>query len=294
MRVPTISTYGRLERGLAISLGRVVDLQSQLASGTRINKLSDDPVGAAAGLRLRTQEASFAAYERAADDATAVLATTDNALQGASTMLAQVRQLAVSGNSGALDPNARSAIADQIGNLRLQLLDVANTQHLGRAIFGGHKAAAVDPATGTFVGDNGAISRQVSPSVTVDVNSGGAAVFGFDAGPGQDLFAVLGQLETAVRSGDPAALAAGQDALALRTSSVTAALGKVGANQNRITAAQDLGRSVVDGLVAQRSAIEDTDLAQTILRLQAAENGYSAALGAVARADLPSLANFLR
>lgn len=295
VRVPTLTTYGRLERGLGTSLSRVQDLQSQLASGSRIGRLSDDPVGASTGLALRAQEASWAAYDRTAGDATAILGTTDNALQGASTLLQQVRQLAVSGNSGALNPTARSAVADQIANLRQQLVDVANTQHLGRAVFGGHKAVAVSATAGVygFAGDAGAMNRQVSPSVTVDVNADGNAIFGFDADAGQDLFSVLGRLEDAVRSGDPAALATGQTELSTRTASVTAALGQVGAAQNRITAAQDLGRSVVDGLVRQRSDIEDVDLAQTVLRLQAAQNGYSAALGAVARADLPSLANFL-
>ena len=297
LRVPTSTTYSRMERGLAVSLSRVQQLQGQLSSGTRIGKLSDDAVGAATGLRLRAQEADQAAYARTAEDAQAALAITDTALQGASTLLASARQLAVAGTNDALNGASRAALADQIANLREQLGDVANTQHLGRAVFGGHRATAVTgtgtPPTYSYVGDEGVVTRQLSPSVTMPVNLDGRDVFGFAAGPGQDLFATLTSLETAVRAGDKPAMAAAQGQLVVRTADVTEALGKVGALTNRVTALVDAGTSTLDRLTEQRAQVEDIDLAATILRLQAAENGYSAALGAVARADLPSLANFL-
>lgn len=297
LRVPTSTTYSRLERGLAVSLDRVQRLQGQLASQSRIDKLSDDPVGAATGMRLRAQEAGLASYRRSAEDATAVLGTTDQALQEASRLLREARSLAVSGVNGAHDAIGRAAIADQIAGLREDLGRVANTQHLGRAVFGGHRAAAVSstgtPPTYSYAGDSGTVSRQVSPAVTLGVNVDGRAVFGL-GGPDPSVFQVLTDLEAAVRTGNGPATQSAQAALAVRTGAVSTALGQVGAMQNRVQAATEQGETVLESLVEQRSAIEDVDLAATIIRLRAAENGYEAALGAVARADLPSLANFLR
>ncbi len=54
-----------------------------------------------------------------------------------------------------------------------------------------------------------------------------------------------------------------------------------------------LGRNVVTEVRHQRSQVEDIDFAATMLRLRAAI-GYQAALGAIAKADMPSLASFLR
>ena len=300
LRVPTSTTYGRLERGLAVSLSRVQTLQGQLASQSRISKLSDDPVGAATGLRLRSQETDWAAYSRTADDATAALGTTDGALQTTSTLLRRINELAISAANGALDGSSRAALGAEIGSLRDQLVDVANTDHLGRAVFGGHRTSAVSadrstsPPTFAYAGDGGTVSRQVSPSVTLAVNMDGRALFGFDGAAGSDLFSTLTDLEAAVRSGSTVDVTAGQQRLRAHTVRITNALGQVGAAQNRVASAVQLGTTVSDRLVEQRSAVEDVDLAATILRLQAAENGYSAALGAVARADLPSLADFLR
>jgi len=299
LRVPTSTTYSRLERGLAVSLNRVQVLQGQLGSQSRISKLSDDPVGAATGLALRAQETDWAAYGRSADDATAVLGTTDGALQTASTLLQQVNELSVTAVNGALDSTSRAALASQIAALRDQLVDTANTPHLGRAVFGGHRALAVDedttttPPTYTYAGDAGVVTRQVAPSVTLPVNLDGAALFGFDGAAGTDVFSRLSALETAVRSGDMTGIAANQQELQAHTTRITNALGQIGAAENRVESATQLGTTVLDRLTEQRSAVEDIDLAATIMRLQAAENGYNAALGAVAKADLPSLANFL-
>jgi flagellar hook-associated protein 3 FlgL len=293
LRVPTSTTYSRLERGLAVSLTRVQQLQGELSGGSKITKFSDDAVGAAAGLRIRAEEADIAAYGRSGDDAQAALGMTDTALQSALDLLSMARQLSISGSNGALDPSARAALGEQIANVRNELADVANTQHLGRAVFGGHKATAVGaPPTYAYTGDSGIVSRQLSPSLTMPINLDGQDVFGFSGG-GPDVFQVLTQLEQSVRSGDKAGNASGQAALATRTDAVTTALGQVGAMVNRVTVATDVGVTVLDRLTDQRSQIEDVDLAATILRLQAAQNGYTAALGAVAKANLPSLANFL-
>ena len=300
VRVPTASTYSRLERGLALGLSRLQRLQGELSSQSRIAKLSDDPVGAATGLRLRAQEADWAAYRRTADDATATLGTTDRALQTTSSLLRRVKELSVNAANGALDSTARAALGAELQALRDQLVGIGNTQHLGRAVFGGHRAGAVtedrgtSPPTYAYAGDSGIVSRQVSPTVTLAVNLDGATLFGFAAGAGADLFSCLARLEAATRSGDRAGISAGQDELQVHTERITNALGQIGTAQNRVESANELGASVVDRLVEQRSQVEDIDLAATVMRLQSAENAYSAALGAVARADLPSLANFLR
>src|SRR4051794_19183503 len=143
MRISSSSFYLSLSSGLNDSLGRVQDLQQELASGHRISKYSDDAVGAAAALRLRSQESDWEAYQRSAEDASSALGTTDGALQTMSTVLRRVHDLSINAVNGALGDEERSAIAAEISDLRDQLKDVANTRHLGRAVFGGFGASAV-------------------------------------------------------------------------------------------------------------------------------------------------------
>ncbi len=72
------------------------------------------------------------------------------------------------------------------------------------------------------------------------------------------------------------------------------ALSRTGATTNQVTSAQDAGSSAVMGLAARRSELEDVDVAEAVLQLKSAEAGYQAALGAAAKANLPTLAEFLR
>lgn len=292
MRVSTAGHYSRLTHGLGGSLAQVQKLQEQVASGQKIGRLSDDPVGATTGLRLRGEETDWAAYQRSADDALAALGSADAALQRSSSLLRRAQELAVSGVNGAYGPAERAALAEEVAQVRDQLVDTANSKHLGRAVFGGHQAVAWDRESGGWRGDPGApVSRQVSPAVTVQVNIDGREVFG---NGGDTVFAVLTELEAALRDGNNAGMAAAQDRLRVRFEAVTTALGKVGATTNRVTAAVDLGQQVLDQVRAHRSRVEDVDMAEAIMKLNNASTGYQAALAAAARADLPSLANFLR
>lgn len=300
LRVPTSSLYTRLAGGLGASLSRVQQLQSQVSSGQRITKLSDDPIGATTGLRLRAQETDWGAYQRTADDASAILGTADAALQSATNLISKVKNLAISAMNGAYGPSERKAISEEIGQVHDQLVDVANTQYLGRAVFGGHNAVAI--RKDTLAGPRGAdwpwssntaapVSRQISPAVTIDANIDGIGVFG----QGDDsVFAVLKQLQSDVASGVSSGIVAGQGLLDARFDAVTRTLGEVGALQNRIEAATELGSNILSQVRSQRSQVEDIDLAEAMMRLNAAATGYQASLAAIAKGDLPSLASFLR
>lgn len=298
MRVTSTSLFTTLESGLNTSLAQVQSVQAQLATGKRINDFSDDPAGAVAALRMRSEESSWTSYQRTADDAKSWLSTADSALQSTSDIVHQIQSLAVSAVNGAASPTSRAAIAAQISQLRSQLVDLGNTQYMGRGIFAGFADTALtaDPATGavSFTGDNGQVLRQIGPDVTVQANVDGKSVFGFDGAPGSDLFSTLDSLVTAVQTGNTAAITTAQTALDGHATRVSQVLGTVGATTNRIDAATNLGTATVSALQQQRSQLEDVDIAKAILQLNMAQTGYQAALGAAAKANLPSLADFLR
>ncbi len=105
---------------------------------------------------------------------------------------------------------------------------------------------------------------------------------------------MLDRLAASVTSGDRAALAQGQRDLDTRFTGVLGALGSVGATTNAVEATRARGEQFVAQITAERSEIEDLDLAEAVLQLSDARTAYEAALGAVAKADVPSLAEFLR
>ena len=300
MRVTPTTMFLTVGSGLQESIGRLQDAQEKLSSGKRINRFSDSPTDAATVLGLAARQRDWDAFTKAADDATGWLNTQDQALQSASSLLQRARELALSAGNGANSDTARASIAAELDSLKDELATLANTSYMGRSVFGGFKAAAVSQDTSgrwTWAGGTSgdAVNRRVAPEVTVRVNLDGNATFGFAAGAGQDVFAVLGRLATDVRAGNTAAVnGADLTDLDSRMADVNNGLATVGARANQVDAAQTIGQQRVDTLKQHRSSLEDADIPQSVMDLQLAQSGYQAVLGATARLTMPSLVDWLK
>jgi flagellar hook-associated protein 3 FlgL len=295
MRVTSTTTYLTMREGLGTALSAVADAQAELSSGKRINQLSDAPADAVSVQRYSTQMSDIAAFRTAANDGLKWADTADGALQSISSMLQRVRTLATSAVNGTLNTTARAAIADEVTSLRDQVADVANTKIGNRGLFSGFQDTAVAQVNGTwtYVGDAGAVRRQIGATTSVAVNVTGDDAFGFNAGAGKDLFATLDQLATAIRSGNTNAIATASDQLSARSDDISQSLGTLGAVQNRIQSQLDLGQSTLTELTKQKSDLADIDIAEATLRMQMTSTAYQAALAAASKANLPSLAEFL-
>jgi flagellar hook-associated protein 3 FlgL len=297
MRVSSLSQYLTTSQGLGSALERFQREQAKVSSGKAITRWSDDPAAATSAERYRAEEADWSTYQRSGTDAQAWLSSADGALQSMSSIMIRVKQLAVSASSGSQTATSRAAIADEVEQLRNELRDLGNSTHLGRSLFGGFASSALATDSAgvvSYTGDGGSVQRQVSPTVTVAVNVDAKDVFGFGAGAGQDVFSQLTDLANAARSGSTAALATAQGVLEARHADVLKGLSVIGAVTNRVEVAQASGSAALQDLAGRRSQLEDVDLADAVMKLSSAQAGYTAALGAASRANLPSLADFLR
>ena len=68
MRVTTNMAVNNLVRNLDRSYGRMVKFQQQLSSGSRINRLSDDPAAVERSLALRTELRNMEQFQKNIDD----------------------------------------------------------------------------------------------------------------------------------------------------------------------------------------------------------------------------------
>ena len=244
-------------------------------------------------MRYRSEMATVNQYTRNANDGIAWLGAADGALQGTTTQLQQVRDLALQGVSAgaAGSPEARESLATEIDNIRKSVIAIANTRYLDRPIFGGTTTGvnAFDE-TGTYVGDDGAVMRTVGDDNRVQVNTSGPSAFGTGT---DQVFAILADIADHLRN-DPAALS--DDLLRVDTAQATLqkAMAGVGARFNQVSAAQEAATNRVQDLTGQLSDVEDIDLAKTITDMQLQQSAYQVALAAAAKVVQPSLVDFLR
>ena len=275
------------------SLSRLAKLQEQLSTGRVLNRPSDSPTDTTSAMRIRSSIADVKQYGRNAQDGNGWLTALDSALSSASDQLMRARDLALQGaNEGVAGQTVRDALAAEVDQIRAGLITTANSDYLGRPVFGGVTAgvAAYD-ASGAYVGTPGAVNRTIADGTTVRVDVDGAAAFG---PAGDSVFDHLAALSTALRSGDQAGIDAGVAALDADRNRLTTTQTEVGSRQIRVEAAIRAAGDIELDLTTSLSAVENADLPKTVVDLQMQQIAYQASLGATARVMQPSLLDFLR
>lgn len=180
-----ISTATVFETGVNTLQQRQSELnkaQTQLTSGKRINKLSDDPSASARAERARAAEVRAEVDQRAIDASRAALSQVEGAYGDATELLQQARELLVAAGNSSYGPNERRAIAQQLNGIRAQLLQVANRgDGAGGYLLSGQGSSGapfVDAPGGvTYVAAEGAAQTASSESLPLSADGGAAYLF---------------------------------------------------------------------------------------------------------------------
>lgn len=294
MRVTHSLIANTVIRNINRNLYRLNKYQDMLSSGAAINKPSDDPVKITRIMGYATSLQQNEQYQRNLDAAESWINTTEDALAGMNDVLQRARELAVSGADGTKPAEARQAIAMEIDELINVLVQLGNTSLGGRYIFAGHKTTTVpferNPAGDViYHGDQGAITWEIAPSVTINGNIAGQSLL-----VDTEIFRHLEDLVAGLNTNDSEAI---NQALGALSDSIDvildkrAALGAIGKGleitKNKTTL-EELN------LTKLRSQLEDIDFAETIMHFSTMDTLYRASLSAGVRIMVPSLIDFLR
>lgn len=276
INLSTGAFYERATRQIGSLRERANELQTQIGSGERLSRSSDDPVAAARMRTLDRRERLSQIDQLNSDRAMDDLQLTDEALGSLTDIVARAKELAMQAANGSLGAEQRQLLQAEIDGLRESTLMIANSRSgAGQALFGGQSASLAYQDSGSgpvYVGTATAESVGIGDGQKVTRAVTGPEVFSFALnGTSTDLFAVLGSLSAALQ--DPTAdhTAAGQAAMAgldAGLEKVTTAQTIVGARMGWIEIIDN--RRVLTGeLVAdERQAIGGADLATTMTRLQ--------------------------
>lgn len=286
------------QRNLQNNKALLDKIQEQGTSRQAINRPSDDPVGTAKSLQVRSAQAATAQYGRNIDDGNGWLGTVDTTLTATTNIMNRIRDLTVQGaNDGSLSPTAKQAIATELDSLKGQLLTQANANYLGRPVFAGNTTTGVafDPTTYAYDGDGSSVQRRVDANTLVRVDADGAAVFGtVNANPTLDtsVFTLIDNIVNDLNTGTN--IGARLTEIDTRMEAIRGQQAVTGTNQTMLARAEDANASRTVSLETQRSSVEDVDLAKVILDLQTQQTTYQASLAITAKVLQPSLMDFLR
>jgi flagellar hook-associated protein 3 FlgL len=302
-RVTQLMISGSMLDQLNQSFDRMSTTQEELSSGKRINVPSDDPYGTSVVLSLNGQLGALSAYASQVSDGTAWTQAAQTSLTNITNVVQRARELTVEAANGTNTQSNLTASAAEVDQLIASVEQEANTSYNGQYIFAGttnvapYQSAMGDVYQGNS-GTAGAITRQIGPGTSVQVNADLASVLGNGSGgpggPDGKLLDTLRTISADMKSGNTSGLAnVDLGRLDTNLSSLTQLQASVGAVTDRLA----LASTRLQGLqLADTQALSDTqdaDMAQTEINYSTQQAAYQAALRAGANIVQASLLNFL-
>lgn len=123
--------------GLMTNFSKLASAQEQVASGKRILRPSDDPVGASQALGYRNRLSAYERFAAATQSGRTLLDTAASNLQDAGELLSDARATLLQAMNGTQTAEDRQLYANELSLIRDRLLSIANATSGERYLFGG-------------------------------------------------------------------------------------------------------------------------------------------------------------
>jgi len=138
MKATEGTTYRMLQTNLNRVTSRLEELRIQGATGIKLNKPSDDPASIRPVLTTRTQIMHTDRYMETMGITSDKMAATDGHLSHVENILQRVKEITVNSINGAMSREDLTIFADEVSQMKQELLDAANAQVDGKYVFSGY------------------------------------------------------------------------------------------------------------------------------------------------------------
>lgn len=188
-RVSDRSSKHSIDLAVARSKEKLENLHLRGSTFKKLLKPSDDPVANTEILTLKSIKTDSEQYKKNANLAKSQLEYTESAITDISDLMLRAKELAVQQSSSLYSGEIRAQVAEEINQIYLQSLAVANRRFGNRYIFSGHKALtkAIDQ-DGHYLGDDGKMSIEIGKNFYIPSNINGLELFYGKNGDQEKLF----------------------------------------------------------------------------------------------------------
>lgn len=271
-------------------------LQEQIASGSIINRPSDDPITTRQLLDMDSKLDSGDQYLSNITKGNLSLSMTDTALKGMSDIIAQAKKTTGTVTNGSSDQTVRDNAASQLEELKKQLVDLGNTQLGDQYIFAGFKNST-PPFSNTdnnYSGTSDEVSVEIDKNSTAPVSITGDAVLkGTGTYGGVDMLDTLDKIISAIKSNNPVDIQSNAAKLDLSSNQIDNARSDVAGRMIRLKSAQTMinnNQATLKGIVSDTMGV---DYIKAATQLNQQQTAFEAALSATAKISQLSLMDYL-
>lgn len=296
MRVTGTMQNTQLLKNLRNNNTSMLNWQDKLATGQKIQRPGDNPVGIGYLMRYDSELDRNDEFLENARTGGGWLSNMDTIMQQASDVLKRARVLTQQASTGTVPEDVRKSIASEIRQLREQMVAIGNSSYNGRYMFNGQKMDQ-QPYTSANAGneetDPGVYYLNVSPSVSVPVSITGETIFG-QAGDPENVFNVLGDIAAHLENNQQNLILGDLERIDASADLISKSWAEIGARTNRFELIESRILDEIDGLKGLRSKLNDVDMAEAITELKLRENVLQGSLATGAKIMQVSLIDFIR
>ncbi len=257
------------------------------------------------GMQYRTQLAQVNQYQRNVSQGFTWLENSESSVNSETDIMGKIRDLMVQAKSDSNGETELKAIGTEIGQLKKQLVSVANTQVNGRYLFNGTNSDVppiTENADGTYTYNyenyTGAsdVNINISNGAVLKVNSDPNSAFGGVAQNGDNVFEFLNSLEASLSKGTLSEADSNQILSDIDgfTDKMNAEKSNIGARTNRLELIQTRLESQAATAEKVLSDNEDVEMEDVIVDYLSQQTVHRAALSVNANIIQPSLIDFLK
>ena len=189
MRVANKTTFDMMKFRLGQRSSELIDANKVIATGKRINRLSDDPIGLTQVISLKSSLQNIEQYNKNIDTGKTWLTGGETALSSTNDLVLTTRQLALNMANASVSASQRKDAVEQIDATLTQLMALGNTQVNGSYVFAGTRTDVkpfefddeTNPTKVIYKGNEAPFNIKTSKDSRLAVGANGAAIFWEDS-----------------------------------------------------------------------------------------------------------------
>lgn len=241
MRISTNVASLSAQKSLVGSQREMQKSFTQLASGSRITKSSDDAAGLAISENLKSNMRSISQAGRNSNDGISLIQTAEGGLGEISNILTRMRELGIQSASDSVSDKERNLLDKEVQQLKAEVERISQTTKFGNQELINGNGKVYEFQVGIF--NDPEQDRIKFDSSESDARAANLGIDGFDFSTKEGAQEALNAIDSA-------------------QSTVNGFRANLGAIQNRLQATFDNTQTMFENISAANSRIRDTDVAQ--------------------------------
>jgi flagellar hook-associated protein 3 FlgL len=317
IRFSTQLTFSRGTENILRQQKNLVDLQTQIGTGLRVQRPSDDPLALSTGISAQQGVSQTDQYIRNITNVRNQLDQVDTAMASASELMQTIKEGMIAAGSGVLSNSDKKIVGDDLRARLQELMGIANRRDTtGAFLFAGVKETTapfnsvpsnpqpgdpvlVDPeAFYQYSGADENRSVQISTSRSVDLGTNAKQMFTDGGTPSQNYFASVQKVINALETGTSTDI---QNALSAETGiqdkifdQFQLARTRVGGRLRELDTVETLNRNTSSELQTISTKSVGVDYAKAISEISQGQTALEATQRTFSQVSKLSLFNFLQ